>query len=337
MNERELIAYIAGQAGQADGDLLMGIGDDCAVVRRDESRAWLLTMDTLIESVHFDCAFHPPDKLGRKAVSVNVSDIAAMGGAPAFVLLSVGLPSGFDQHWFTSFADGLTSACNQYGCLLVGGDTVASPHGITLTLTLIGEADTNNVVYRHGALPGDDIWVSGSLGYAAAGLELLRRKLEPVNPAFAPLREKHLDPTARVMLGRQLAQSGLVHAMMDLSDGLATDLAHLCKRSGVGGRVVAADLPGLATLSPAAKLTGSDPVQWAISGGEDYELLFTAAPIHRERIHAIGRACGLALTAVGTIEPGAGVVLLRQSEDGRVVEQAVAYQGFDHFPAAGGQ
>ena len=335
MNERELIAYIAGQAGQAGGDLLMGIGDDCAVIRRDESRVWLLTMDTLIESVHFDSVFHPPDKLGRKAVSVNVSDIAAMGGSPAFALLSVGMPPGFDQHWFTEFAKGITSACNQYGCLLVGGDTVASPRGITLTLTLIGEAEAEAVIYRHGAQPGDDIWVSGALGQAAAGLALLRRDLETANPEFAPLREKHLNPQARVGLGRQLAQSGIVHAMMDLSDGLATDLAHLCKQSGVGGRIVAASLPGLAALAPAARLTGDDPVQWAISGGEDYELLFTADPGQRERIRTIGRACGLELTPVGTIVPGSGVVLADIAEDGRVVEQAVAYQGFDHFPAAG--
>lgn len=335
MNERELIAYIAGQAGRTGGDLLKGIGDDCAVIRRDDSRVWLLTMDTLIESVHFDCSFHPPELLGRKAVSVNVSDIAAMGGNPAFVLLSVGLPPGFDQRWFTSFADGIASACQQYGCLLVGGDTVASPHGISLTLTLIGEADADTVVYRHGAIPGDDIWVSGPLGQAAAGLELLRRTLATANPEFAPLRAKHLDPLARVMLGRKLAQSGCVHAMMDLSDGLATDLAHLCRQSGVGGRIVAAELPGLKALLAAARLTGNDPVQWAIGGGEDYELLFTAAPAHREQIRAIGRACGLAPAPVGTIEPGEGVVLAVQSADGQVTEQAVAYRGFDHFPSAG--
>jgi thiamine-monophosphate kinase len=336
VNERQIIECIAGLAGPTDAQLLKGIGDDCAVIRKDDRQVWLLTMDTLIETVHFDCAFHPPEKLGRKAVSVNVSDVGAMGGKPLFVLLSVGMPKGFDESWFRSFAKGVTDACREYGCLLIGGDTVASPQGLTFTLAVIGEAEAESVVYRSGAQHGDIIWVSGPLGFAAAGLELLRRGIEPGNPAFAPFREQHLNPRARVELGYRLGASGLVKAMMDLSDGLATDLAHLCKQSGVGARLAARDLPGVTALAEAARLIGVDPEQWAICGGEDYELLFAAPPDAHSRLLELGHQCGLSLTPVGTVVVGEGVTLIRQRPDGTRDEVAIAYQGFDHFRSRGG-
>ncbi len=331
MNERQIIEYITAQAGPADGQLLKGIGDDCAVIRKDDQRVWLLTMDTLVESVHFNRAFHPPELLGRKAVSVNVSDIGAMGGKPVFVLLSAGMPHGFDETWFLAFVRGLTEACREYGCFIIGGDTVASPGGLTFTLTVIGEARADQVLYRSGARPGDSVWVSGPLGLAAAGLELLSRNIEPENRAFDPLREKHLNPPARVALGQELAASGRVHAMMDLSDGLATDLAHLCKQSGTGARLFAPDLPGLGMLAAAARRTGCDPLHWALSGGEDFELLFTASPEERSTLVEVAETCGLKIVPVGVIVAGAGVTLIQPEADGTQREIAISYQGFDHF------
>jgi thiamine-monophosphate kinase len=331
VNERQIIEYITALSGPKNEQLIQGIGDDCAVIQKDAHTVWLVTMDTLIESVHFDCAFHPPEKLGRKAVSVNVSDIGAMGGRPLFVLLSLGMPTGFDPVWFRDFTAGLHDACREYGCVLIGGDTVASPLGITCTLTVIGEAQSEQVVYRRGAQPGDAIWVTGPLGFAAAGLELLRRGLERDTPAFAPFREQHLNPKARVAFGQLLGASRFAHAMMDISDGLATDLAHLCKRSAVGARLVAAELPGLADLARAADLMGLDPVQWAISGGEDYELLFTTGPDVRSQVIELGRRCGLSLSSIGTVIEGEGVSLLRYRPDGSTDETAIAYSGFDHF------
>lgn len=340
MNERQLIDSIAGlnrtglagPAGLAEGQLLKGIGDDCAVIRKDGNRVWLLTMDTLIESIHFNTAFHPPELLGRKAVSVNVSDIGAMGGRPLFVLLSVGLPPGYDQAWFQAFASGMGAACGEYGCLIIGGDTVASPGGLCFTLTVIGEAEADHVVYRSGARPGDTVWVSGELGLAAAGLALLSAGIEPDNPLFDPLRHKHLDPRARVQLGQRLAASGRVHAMMDLSDGLATDLAHLCQQSGLGAQLLAPDLPGLTRLAAAARLTGGDPERWAISGGEDFELLFTADPGDRDQLMQVAATCDLAITPVGVMVAGAGVSLIRPLADGGSEVEAIAFQGYDHFP-----
>ena len=337
MNERQIIDHIAGLAGSGDGRLRKGIGDDCAVIVRDERRVWLLTMDTLIESVHFDRRFHPPDKLGRKAVSVNVSDIAAMGGEPVFVLLSAGLPPGFDQSWFAAFSRGLASACRDHGCTIIGGDTVASPGGFNFSLTLVGEARADQVVYRSGARPGDTVWVSGELGWAAAGLALLQAGVGTEHRAFDRFRDKHLDPTARVELGQQLAAAGLAQAMMDLSDGLATDLAHLCVQSGVGAEIEASLLPGPATLAEAARLVGASAESWAIAGGEDFELLFAADPSAEATLRQLGRDLDLPLTPVGRIVAGEGVNLVRTGSDGGQETVAVAYRGYDHFPSVGGQ
>jgi thiamine-monophosphate kinase len=336
MNERQIIDHLAALVDHADERLIRGIGDDCAVVAQDGRLVWLLTMDTMIESVHFDPAFHPPEQLGRKTVSVNVSDIGAMGGRPVFALLSIGLPKNFDPDWFRAFARGLAAGCRQYGCLLIGGDTVASPQGFNCSLTVVGEAAADRVLYRSDARPGDVVWVSGSLGCAAAGLELLRRRLGGACDGFAPLLNKHLDPAARVELGRRLGESGLVHAMMDLSDGLSTDLAHLCKQSGVGARIAAWNLPTSPALIEAARLTGADPEQWAVSGGEDYELLFTAAADAHDQLLELGRQCGLDCTPIGAIVEGEGVVLLRR-RDGICEECGITYQGFDHFRARTGE
>ena len=336
MNERDVIAYISALAQPSAQGLIKGIGDDCAVIDRDGRHVWLLTLDTLIESVHFDCAFHPPQLLGRKAVSVNVSDIGAMGGQPRFALLSVGMPPGFDPAWFQAFAQGVAAACREYGCLLIGGDTVASPQGLNFSLTLIGEAKAERVIYRNGAQVGDTIWVSGPLGWAAAGLALLQRGIGRDNDAFFPLIQRHLDPRARATLGNMVGESGLVHAMMDLSDGLATDLAHLCAASAVAAEIEAQRLPGQSLLAEAARLTGEDPLHWAIRGGEDFELLFTAAAEAEAELMALGRQCDLELTAIGTIVTGTGVSLLRRDEDGSTEAESVAYGGYDHFRSNGG-
>lgn len=331
VNERQLIEYLTTFITPDTKGLIRGIGDDCAVIQKDDHLVWLLTMDTLVEGVHFDAAFHSPDKLGRKIVSVNISDIAAMAGKPMFMLLSIGMPAGFDATWFKSFVRGIMDACHEYGCQLIGGDTVANPNGLVCSLTVIGEAAPDLVVYRHGARPGDTVWVSGSLGFAAAGLALLQRTFEPHNRRWQPFREQHLDPVARVEVGQKLGASGLVHAMMDLSDGLATDLAHLCRQSGVGAKISFQALPGIGALKEVADAIGGDPEEWAVRGGDDYELLFTTAADAGDQLLAIGSSCGLQLSPVGTIVAGREVTLIRTQADGTQEEKVITYQGFDHF------
>ena len=350
MTERDLIQQIQKLTlQQGRGSVVQGIGDDCAVVTKDPKDVWLLTMDTLVESVHFDCSWHPPYLLGRKAVTVNVSDVAAMGGKPVFALLSLGLPADFEPAWATELNRGIHDACCQYGCLLIGGDTVCSPEKVSLTLTLIGEAAQDQVVYRHGACLGDTIWVSGVLGYAAAGLAWYQSSqtgqtgnipplITPIQscqscsppeyPAEYPLELKpcldaHLNPEARTGLGRALAQTGCVHAMMDISDGLATDLAHLCQQSKVGARVEAEKLPGRQGLACAADLLQKKTRDWMLAGGEDYELLFTASPQDSQIIQDVAAEQGIRVSPVGTITAqGQGVC---------DKEQQISFQGFDHF------
>jgi len=330
MQERELIEQIRNLVGENCQQVLQGIGDDCAVLKKNSETVWLVTMDTLVESVHFDASWHPPELLGRKAVSVNVSDIAAMGGKPCFVLLSLGLPAGFDHAWAKSLTTGITSGCRQYGCMLVGGDTVCSPEKVVLTITVIGEMAANKVLYRQGAKLDDTIWVTGNLGSAAAGLALFQKKEPQLLVTYKPFVQKHLDPRARVNLAEILAQTGLVHSMMDISDGLATDLSHLCQQSNVGARVIADQLPAHPLLAEAAKHCADDPLQWMVSGGEDYELVFTAPPRTEEALKKLARNHDFQLFPIGTIVKGNRVVL-GKSADMKDDEQVISYQGFDHF------
>ena len=329
MKERDLIDRIQCLTGTDSDELLKGIGDDCAVIKKNQDMAWLLTMDTLLEGVHFDSRLHPPEQLAEKSLAVNISDIAAMGGKPLFALLSLGLPRDFSEQWFERFSSGMDKTLAEYGCLLVGGDTVASPAGIALTLTVVGEARRSEILYRDAARIGDTIWISGSPGLSAAGFALLDSGSE--TSGFESLAAAHLRPRARVDLGRQLAKSGLVHAMMDISDGLATDLAHITRASRVGAKIVADKLFIHPALQQAADLLNKDPLSWILRGGEDYELLFTAAPENSDAIIRLAAGVGQQLFSVGSIIAGSGVLLTSGKKKTDNDENPITFQGFDHF------
>jgi len=331
MQERELIKQISRLVGKKAKGLLQGIGDDCAVIEKNDETVWLVTMDTLVESVHFEPRWHPPKLLGRKSISVNVSDIAAMGGRPCFVLLSLGLPAGFAEKWTDELTKGIIRACNDYDCLLIGGDTVCSPDKAVLTITVIGEMAKERVLYRHGAREGDVVWVSGSLGNAAAGLDLFKADKGVDSDSFQPLLEAHLDPRARVELGVLLAESQTVHAMMDLSDGLATDLSHLCRQSNVGARITANLLPGQQLLQEAAEFLVKEQLDWMVAGGEDYELLFTAGADATIVLEHLARENGHTLSQIGRIVEGDCVVLVKESATREDAEQNISFQGYEHF------
>ena len=332
MNERDIIEWLNSQNHDGKAGLIHGIGDDCAVLEKDSDRSWLVSMDTLVETVHFDLRWHPSEKLGRKAVAVNVSDISAMGGKPVFILLSLGLPQAFDPSWVHAFSEGLSGACKEYGCLLIGGDTVLSREGVIITITVIGEVPADEVIYRSGALPGDTIWVSGELGLAAAGLELCQSGVKYNAQSLQVLVESHLNPQPRIRLGRLLAKSRLAHAMMDLSDGLATDLSHLCKQSGVGAILHSQLLPTSPALSEASRLLQQDPLDLMIKGGEDYELVLTAKADATPEILALSKKVGVQVTQVGEIDDKQGVrLLMPESASSQQKEVNVSFSGFDHF------
>jgi len=334
MNERDIIECLNSQNVAGKPGLLYGIGDDCAVIEKDTDRSWLVSMDTLIETVHFDLRWHPAEKLGRKAVAVNVSDIAAMGGTPLFIFLSLGLPKAFDPSWVHGFSEGIAGACREYGCLLVGGDTVHSPEGVMITVTVIGDVPVGEVIYRNGALPGDIIWVSGELGLAAAGLEICKSDIVYDTASMRAIVEAHLNPQPRVRLGRMLAKSGLVHAMMDLSDGLATDLSHLCKQSGVGAVIGSEKLPTSPDLFDTASLLRQNPFDLMLKGGEDYELVFVTATDAAPKIKALSEKAGVSVTKIGTIVEKQGVsLILPDSASKKQKEVNISFAGFDHFPS----
>ncbi|MBW2466874.1 MAG: thiamine-phosphate kinase [Deltaproteobacteria bacterium] len=314
--------------GHERESLIKGIGDDCAVLAKAGEDCLLLTTDTLVEGVHFDLAWHPPYLLGRKCASVNLSDIAAMGGQPKICLLSIGF-HGAGQTWFDEFMAGFTKALEEYDVLLVGGDTVKSSNELIISVTVLGEGNREQIRYRSGAKPGDLVWVSGPLGCSAAGLELCRKTQSHSveNADRQQLVNAHLDPHAEVDLGIFLAACGLVHAMIDVSDGLATDLAHLCQVSNVGAEIQQDLLPVSESLEGAARELNVNVFDWVLKGGEDYQLLFTTGPEDEQKLRQlVTERFDRDIFRLGKIIDEQGVFLCNGTE-----RHDISYQGYDHF------
>lgn len=327
LSEKEIISRIRQGTRTQSGDLLLGIGDDCAVIRRGNGLVEVVTSDSLIENVHFDRDWHSPELLGRKAAAVNLSDVAAMGGRPRFALLSIGLPARLPTEWLDGFLTGFMEMLDEYGTDLIGGDTVSSGGRVVISITVIGEVEEDKLLLRSGARCGDLVMVSGPLGNSAAGLDICRQSREDWTGKWPKLVQAHLDPFPEVVLGGLLAGSGMVSAMMDLSDGLATDLAHLCSESRVGAEVDAESIPMSGGLRTAAEALDCDPMEWALSGGEDYNLLCTVNPDDEAALQkTLRNELGRELYRVGRIVDGSGVFLIEGEE-----RRDISYKGFDHF------
>jgi thiamine-monophosphate kinase len=327
LGERGLIARIRRRLPPPGPEVRVGIGDDAAAIDWD-GRTLLLTTDALVEDVHFRRSTATLREVGAKALAVNVSDIAAMGGEPRYALLALALPPSLAVAEIDALYDGLLDVADRYGVALVGGDTCAAPGAIVLSVTLVG-AVTGEPLRRSGARPGDVILVTGSLGASAAGLAILERGAGGLPPeAVDGLIRAHRLPTPRVAEGRLIHAIGGATAMIDLSDGLATDLGHIAAESGTGAVVHLAKVPVSPETRAAGRSLGVDALQWAVSGGEDYELLFTAAaPRAAEVARAVSARTGTPVHAIGEIR-AAGEGLRFLDVDGRPVRVAA---GFDHF------
>lgn len=318
LHERELIAAIRREFSKRSGDLLLGIGDDAAIIKAGR-KPLLLTTDLLIENVHFIAAVHPPYYLGRKAINVNLSDIAAMGGVPRFALLGLGLNEKTKTTWVRAFFRGLKRAAQEHGVSLIGGDISAS-RDIAIAVTVIGEG--GNFVTRNGAKAGDLIFVSGCLGEAAAGFRLLKKGYSLGRDKRADvLLKAFLDPVPAIALGRALSRLKIASAMIDMSDGLSVDLSHVCEESGVGAEVYLERLP----LSPAIRLFEKRPKNLALHGGEDYHLLFTVAP--RRLIPLARLQKRYKIFCLGRIREKAGIFLV----DKKGKKRPLGFEGFQHF------
>jgi thiamine-monophosphate kinase len=297
---------------------VLGIGDDCALIAPSPGTQLAVSSDMLVAGRHFFENVDPAS-LGYKSLAVNLSDLAAMGAAPLAFTLALALPSA-SEAWLEGFSSGLFRAAEEYGCELVGGDTTRGP--LTISITIFGEVPLGIALRRDGAQVGDDIWVSGSLGDAAAGLAALRGELA----LTSPLREAAISrlemPTPRVGLG--IALRGVAHAAIDISDGLLGDLGHILKRSGVGALVDVDLLPLGPTLQAQS---AARAVALALNGGDDYELCFTAPVDRRDAVAAAALASTCPATRIGRITAQAGLVVV----DGNGKQIAAPLRGFDHF------
>jgi thiamine-monophosphate kinase len=329
LREHSIIRTIRRLAGTGPG-VRVGIGDDCAVLDVTGNSQLLATTDLLIEDVHFRWTYAEPADVGWKALAVNLSDIASMGGWPRWALVALACPRDTDAEEVEAFYTGALALAHEHDVTIVGGDTSTSPAGWVVNVTLLGEA-ARPPLRRSTARIGDIVAVTGTLGRSAAGLAVLALARAPADVDAAILADvtaAHLRPTPRVREGQWLAQAGGVTAMIDLSDGLATDLGHVAEESTVGARIEVARLPVSAGVRHLASALGGDALAWAASGGEDYELLLTCAPDALERLaRGLAAATGSPLHAIGEVVPG---------EDGvRYVDaggHAVALApGFEHF------
>jgi thiamine-monophosphate kinase len=297
------------------GRVVTGIGDDCAVLRLPANHDVLTTTDFSLENVHFRRAWHPPESVGHRCLARGLSDIASMGGEPVAAFLSLALPAKLPQAWVDVFTRGLLKLAREFGVTLAGGDTAQSPAGILADIVVLGSLPKGKAVLRSGARPGDRIYVTGSLGGSAAALDLLfsKRKLAPKQ------FPKHFFPQPRIPQGQFLRAKNFASSMIDVSDGLSTDLNHICEESGVGAEIWECAIP--------RAIIGKDrePInlKFALHGGDDYELLFTAR--REKRIPA--QISGIPTTCIGEIKPGRKMSII--SESGK--RSTLKPEGWQHF------
>lgn len=303
------------------GEGALDLTDDAAVLAPPVGRELVIAADAMVAGVHF-LAEDPPETIGRKLLRVNLSDLAAMGAVPLGYLMTTAFPKGIEDDWIARFAAGLAADQREFGLSVLGGDTVGTPGPMTLSLTILGHVAPGAALRRAGARPGDDLWVSGSIGDGALGLRAARGQLPDADGFLAG---RYRVPQPRVALGLGLV--GLATAAMDVSDGLMQDLGHLCRASGCGAEVVADAVP----LSDAARQAiAADPglALLPFGGGDDYELLFAAAPERAPAIEAAANAAGIAATRIGRFVAGAPAARLRDAKGGEV---ALPKGGWSHF------
>jgi thiamine-monophosphate kinase len=319
LGEFDLIArYFARPVPAGRGDIALAVGDDCALLDPSPGEQWAVSTDTLVESVHF-LPSADPAALGHKALAVNLSDLAACGAEPRCFFLALALPK-VDEAWLEAFSGGMFALADAHRCVLAGGDTTRSAQGVVITVTVMGRVPRGQALLRSGAQPGDDVWVSGTLGDAAFGLAL---RLGGHVPADARAAVERLErPQPQVGLG--LALRGVATAAIDVSDGLLGDLGHILERSAVGARVEWNRVPRSDTLRRQAD---ADQHRFALAGGDDYELLFTAASDRRGDVERVSAGAGVAVTRIGAVTSTGRLELV--DADGRAMDTAP--RAFDHF------
>jgi len=318
--EFSLIARYFDRVRSSRLDVETGIGDDCALLNVPEKQTLAISTDTLVSGIHFLPDIDPAD-LARKALAVNLSDLAAMGADPAWLTLALTLPS-VDEAWLAAFSDSLFEQLNYYDMQLIGGDTTKGP--LSMTLGIHGFVPEGRALKRSGAKPGDWIYVTGTPGDSAAGLAILQDRLQVSAKEDADyLVKRHLNPTPRILTGQALR--GLANAAIDLSDGLISDLGHVLKASECGARIDLDALPFSEAMQRCVE--PEQALRWALSGGEDYELCFTVPELNRGALDVALGHFGMKYTCIGQIS--ADVAGLHFQRDGKPV--TLDWKGYDHF------
>lgn len=333
LGEFRLIRALSRRFGQAGPGVLQGIGDDAAVIRPSHGTALLLTTDLLVEGIHFDPGLASFEEIGYKAAVANLSDIAAMGGTPQYLLVALAVPPSGTPADIQGLYRGLMQPGRAHRVQLVGGDTSASRAGWFISITLTGSIQPGLALTRAGARVGDLVYVTGTLGDSLAGLCLLKPhgpgRRRPVRGSGAAyLIHRHLRPIPRIKAGRLLATRRLATAAIDLSDGLSGDLTHICERSGVGAEIEAAALPISSALRAYATAHRIDPVELALTGGEDYELLFTVPPRKEQALRQLSQRMACRLSCIGRIRSRAFGLRLNR---GNGSPERLVPSGYQHF------
>jgi thiamine-monophosphate kinase len=328
-SERELVARIERHLLPPPAWILVGIGDDAAIVEPERNRVEVLTVDAVVEGVHFDRAFVPPAAIGHRALAVNLSDLAAMGASPRLALLSMALPAPLPLSDFDAIVAGFAALAATHQLHVVGGNLTRSPGPLMIDVTLVGTVKRRQGLTRAGARPGDDLYVSGTMGAAAAGLRLLREVASPQSTDDRRLTAAYLTPTPRIRLGLLLARNRAATACVDLSDGLADGVQRIAEASGVGVMLDAGALPIDPAVCAFFEARGLDPVEESLAAGDDYELLVAVRPRTRSRLAAAVRHGGVPLTRIGRCTEDRAIAIRRPGR--AMAAESALPAGYTHF------
>ena len=325
ISEFDLIARIRSSLKSSQGRAILGTGDDAALIKTTPGKHSLFTLDVMVENTHFKLDYFSPQDVGWKALAVNISDIAAMGGMPTYCVVGLGLCGGLQLDLTDGLCQGLKEIADHHGIGVVGGDIVRSGE-FFIAISLLGEVTPGEVVSRSGAKVGDLVLVTGDLGGAAAGLACLGEPgLCPDSGRRDALVQRHLRPIPRLKEGQRIAASGIATSMIDISDGLISDLSRIREESKVGAVLWEERIPIISSVRDLACSAGRSALDWALSGGEDYELLFTVAP---DKSELLEREMDFPVSIIGEVIEWEKGIVLRNSEGRR---RRVEAKGYDHL------
>jgi len=326
IGEFGLIELIKKKVYHRNPKILVSIGDDAAIIKSSASKYLILTTDTLLENIHFDLSYFSFGDLGHRALVANLSDIAAMGGLPVTAIVTLGLPDYVSVENVLELYVGMNLLARKFNCPISGGDVTSSPKGLFITISVLGEVEKNYLTLRSKAKAGDLICVTGELGESQAGLELLQKSKTNKKLKYSKgLIQKHLAPQPKIKEAREIIKKLKPNSMIDISDGLASEVSHIAQASKLGAVIYESEIPVSSKAKQAGKILNKNPLNWALYGGEEYEILFTIPKNRIKRLIELSQK--IKLTVVGEMKKEKGVFLLKPNGK----KERIKKGGFRHF------